>query len=379
MGRDGVEKPIPVVLVTGFLGSGKTTLLQRILNLPQLANTAVIVNEFGEVGIDHHLVRQVAENVVLLPNGCLCCKVRDDLGVTMRELHAASQSETAVPLERLLIETTGLADPVPIVHTLMTDPVVDRAFSLRTIIAVVDAINGEHNLSTHQESARQVAIADRLVITKTDIADGKTVAALIPRLRQINPAAMIDEAQSPAFDPSTVFADQNHDLQGNPSDVRSWIKEGAYRGGQGGGHRHARHAENIGATCVVFDKPLEWTAFTVWLTMLLHSQGKDLLRIKGLLNIEGQSGPVVFQGVQHAISPPVHMPNWPDGDRRSRLVFIAQGVEPEKLRQSLLIFDRAAKFSRNHMPLKNKTIPTGVGTEVEGRPFRRVGGLSWMK
>ena len=373
MSGNKVEQPIPVVLVTGFLGSGKTTLLQRILNLPRLANTAVIINELGEVGIDHHLVRQVTENVVLLPNGCLCCKVRDDLGVTMRELHAASRSAAAVPLERLIVETSGLADPVPIVHTLMTDPVVDEAFVLRTIVTVVDAVSGEHNLSAYPESARQVAIADRLVVTKTDIADHDTTARLVPRLRQVNPAAAIDNAQSPAFDPSGIFSDQNRHLAGRPSELRSWIKEEAY-----GHHHRADHAENIVATCVVFDKALDWTAFTVWLTMLLHSRGTDLLRIKGLLNIEGQAGPVVFQGVQHVVSPPVHMPAWPDEDRRSRLVFITQGIDPEILKQSLALFDRAAHISRNHVALHLRPVPMGVGTEVEGRPFRRVGGLSWM-
>lgn len=377
MSGNKTEQPIPVVLVTGFLGSGKTTLLQRILSLPRLANTAVIINELGEVGIDHHLVRQVTENVVLLPNGCLCCKVRDDLGVTMRELHAASRS-AAVPLERLIVETTGLADPVPIVHTLMTDPVVDEAFVLRTIVTVVDAVSGEHNLSAYPESARQVAIADRLVMTKTDIADDDAAAALVPRLRQINPAAVIDDAQSLGFDPSGLFSDQNRHLAGKPSELRSWIKEEAYGRGHGGHHHHADHAENIVATCVVFDKALDWTAFTVWLTMLLHSRGVDLLRIKGLLNIEGQAGPVVFQGVQHVVSPPVHMPAWPDEDRRSRLVFITRGIDPEILRQSLSLFDRAAHISRNHVALHPRPVPMGIGTEVEGRPFRRAGGLSWM-
>jgi G3E family GTPase len=380
IGGGNAERPVPVVLVTGFLGSGKTTLLQRILNLPQLANTAVIINELGEVGIDHHLVRQVTENVVLLPNGCLCCKVRDDLGVTMRELHSASQAGNAHRLERLIIETTGLADPVPIVHTLMTDPVVDKAFRLQAVVTVVDAINGEHNLSVYDESVRQVAIADRLIVTKTDIADKQATARLVSRLHQLNPAAAISEAQSSACDVLDFFSGQDVHLEDEPARLRSWINEAAYDSRHAGHHHHGEgHSDNIVATCVVFDVALDWTAFTVWLTMLLHSHGGDLLRIKGLLNIEGQPGPVVFQGVQHVVSPPVHIQAWPDQDDRSRLVFITRAIDPELLKQSLSAFDGAARISSERISLKARPIPMGVGTEVEGRPFRRVSGLSWMK
>ena len=373
------ENPVPVILLTGFLGSGKTTLLQRILNRPQLPNTAVIINEFGEVGIDHHLVRQVAENVVLLPNGCLCCKVRDDLGVTMRELYRASRSGDEEPLQRLIIETTGLADPVPIVHTLMTDPVVDEAFELQSIVTVVDAVNGERNLSAHDESVKQVAVADRLIVTKTDITDGEGVSALISHLRRINPAAAIEIGQAPSFDPGSLFSGKDRLLADDPFRLASWINENAYAGAKDGHHHHHDDAEDIVATCVVIDGTLDWTAFTIWLTMLLHSRGSDVLRIKGLLNIQGQPGPVVFQGVQHVVSPPLHMLAWPDEDRRSRLVFIMRGINSEILKQSLATFDRAVHISGEHMPVSPKPTAMSVGTEVEGRPFRRVGGLSWMK
>jgi G3E family GTPase len=372
-------EPVPVILVTGFLGSGKTTLLQRVLNLPQLGHTAVIINEFGEIGIDHHLVRQVTENVVLLPNGCLCCKVRDDLGVAMRELYHASQYGTSRTLERLIIETTGLADPVPIVHTLMTDPVVDQAYRLQAIVTVVDAITGERNLASSEESVRQVAIADRLIITKSDIANGSPTA-LAARLARLNPSAPIEDSQSPAFDLFGVFSDRSGDFAREHTRLRSWINEAAYPAAHG--HHHHKggaHGNDVIAACITFEEAIDWTAFTVWLTMLLHSHGANLLRIKGLLNIEGQPGPVIFQGVQHIVSPPVHLRDWPDEDRRSRLVFITRCIDPKGLKESLLAFLQAARVSGECKSLVSRAVPMGIGTEIEGRPFRRASGLSWMK
>jgi G3E family GTPase len=261
----------------------------------------------------------------------------------------------------------------------MTDPVVDQVFRLQTIVTVVDAIHGEHNLETYEASVRQVAIADRLVISKSDIAEGTD--ALAAHLGRLNPSAPIDDVHAPTVDFLSLFSGPSNDATREPLKLVPWINEAAYRA-RHVGHLHHRSRIDGGeviATCITFEKPLDWTAFTIWLTMLLHGQGKNLLRIKGLLNVEGQSGPVVFQGVQHIVSPPVHVQEWPDEDRRSRLVFITWGLEPEMLKQSLSAFDHAGRISGDDQVVSSKRVPMSLGTEVEGRPYRRVTGLSWMK
>lgn len=384
MTENSKGQPIPVVVVTGFLGSGKTTLLQRLLKLPQLGNTAVLMNELGEIGIDHHLVRQVSEDIVLLANGCLCCTVRNDLGVAMRGLLEQSAKGTFAAFERVVIETTGLADPVPIVHTLMTDPVVDKAFRLRSIVATVDAVNGERHLATHPESLKQVAVADRLIITKTDIADRCGLKALEARLRRLNPGAAIDEARSSRFDPELLVAGGDYEVAKKPAELRAWLNAEAYHASNGNhGHEHSnikRHEGGIMATCMAFDETIDWTAFTIWLTMLLHSRGADVLRVKGLLNVQGHSGPVVIQGVQHIVSPPVHLASWPDSDRRSRLVFITRDIGCEALRGSLSVFNDAARtLASREQHGDYKPVRAGIGAQIGGRPYRRAGGLSWTK
>lgn len=370
--------PIPVIVVTGFLGSGKTTLLQRLLRQKRLVPTAVVINELGEIGIDHHIVRQISENVVLLPNGCLCCKVRDDLGVTLRELLQQNLDRSVPPLERVIIETTGLADPVPIIHTLNTEPIVDEAFRLQSIVTTIDAVNAHTNLSQYPESLKQAGIADRLIITKTDIADFQQVASLHVRLRQINPAAAIEDAQSEKFDLDSLAESATWDIS-QATDLQRWLNEEAYDN-QDNDHQGKtyRHDDNITATCIAFDETIDWTAFTIWLTMLLYSRGNDVLRIKGLLNIKGEKGPVLIQGVQHIVSPPVHLENWPDSDCRSRLVFIARGIGGKELKTSLSTFNGVAK-TLSLADREGVQVQFGTGTAIGGRPYRRAAALRWSK
>jgi G3E family GTPase len=372
------SQPIPVIVVTGFLGSGKTTLLQRLLRQKRLIHTAVVINELGEIGIDHHIVRQISENVVLLPNGCLCCKVRDDLGVTLRELLQQSLDRSVHPLKRVIIETTGLADPVPIIHTLNTEPIVDEAFRLQSIVTTLDAVNAHTNLCQYPESLKQAGIADRLIITKTDIADLQQVASLHVRLRQINPAATIEDSQSEQFDLDSLAESATWDIS-RATDLRRWLNEEAYDNHdsdhQGKAHRHD---DNITATCIAFDEVIDWTAFTIWLTMLLYSRGNDVLRIKGLINVKGQKGPVLIQGVQHIVSPPVHLENWPDSDRRSRLVFIARGIGDKELKTSLSTFNEVAK-ALSLGDREGMQVQFGAGTAIGGRPYRRAAALRWLK
>ncbi|MGD9536334.1 MAG: GTP-binding protein [Alphaproteobacteria bacterium] len=374
---------IPVIVITGFLGSGKTTLLQRLLSSPDLADTAVLINEFGEVGLDHHLIRKTDETTVMLASGCVCCTIRDDLGVAMRDLLARRAAGEIPPFRRLIMETTGLADPIPILYTLMTEPAVDKAFRLRSVIATVDAVNGKAHLARQPESVKQAAIADRIVITKTDLVDRRTTDALTARLRRLNPSAVILTAPSPPLCVDTLLSGDAFAFEGRAADVRAWLNDGAYR--DLAEHPHAsaeaaRHDERIAACCLRFDEAVDWTAFSVWLTLLLHRHGADVLRIKGLVSVAGFSGPVVIHGVQHVIHPPVHLDAWPDEDRGSRIVFITRGIPRDVLAASLSAFDHASRrLEAEAGEEAAEAVPLGAGTEVGGRPYRRRGGPAWLR
>ncbi len=314
----------PVVLVTGFLGSGKTTLISRLLEHPGLGETAVIVNELGEIGIDHHLLRRVDERTVLLANGCVCCVLRGDLADELRDLLDRRDAKEVPPFTRVVVETTGVADPVPIVMTLLSDPVVRNHYELESVVATVDGVHG----LTGPESVKQVAVADRLVLTKADIAEPGTRAELEAQLARLNPAAQVRAAAFGEVAPDWLF-------DGAVRDPR----ELALRLERDDGHR--AHAHDV-RSYVLFLDEVDWTAFGLWLTMLLHARGQDILRVKGLLNVGG-AGPVLVNCVQHAVHPPLHLDAWPDEDERSRLVFIGRGFTAQGLEASLRAFDRAAR------------------------------------
>jgi G3E family GTPase len=322
----------PVTLITGFLGSGKTTLLQRLLREPEFSDTAVLINEFGEIALDHHLLDRIDETMVVLKSGCLCCTIRGELSDAIKNLHTKREIGLVPPFCRLVIESTGLADPFPILSTVQADPVLRHHFSFDTIITTVDAVNGLHQLAAYPESVKQVAAADHLVLTKTDLAARETVSFLRQRLRRLNPAATLldstdHEVDAGALISSDVFAaarwfpaDPPPDRHSHPDGDRS------------------HHDNDIRAVALSFDEPIDWAAFGIWLTMLLHRHGNEVLRVKGILNVTGADTPVALHGVQHLIHPPKHLSAWPYADRRSRLVFIVKGLAPAAIEQSLRRF-----------------------------------------
>lgn len=310
----------PVTIVTGFLGSGKTTLLQRLLGEPGMKNTAVLVNEFGDVGLDHHLLRRVDERTVLLGGGCVCCATRRDLVDALIGLSSMSEKGEIPALDRIVVETTGLADPAPILYTIFTDAVLQHHFEVDLVVTTVDAVNGDLHLDRNPESVKQVAAADRVVVTKTDIAERDAAELLISRLRSINPSAGIVRAAFGEVDAGELL--------------------GVEGGRRSDGELPATGSHGAGGTQTIsltFDGPVDWTAFGIWLSMLLHARGEDVLRVKGLLDV-GERGPVVLNGVQHIIHPPRHLDEWPDEDHSSRVIFITRGIKRDEILSSLSAF-----------------------------------------
>ncbi len=312
----------PVVLVTGFLGSGKTTLISHLLRQPELGETAVIVNELGEVGIDHHLLRRVDERTVLLANGCVCCTLRDDLATELRDLLDRRDAGEIPAFRRVVVETTGVADPTPIVNTLLSDPLVPHHYELETLIATVD---GQHGLNG-EEAVKQVAAADTLVVTKPDLGAPEALGALERELAALNPLASTLRVENGDVALEILLA-RRHDAH-----ALDGVERSADVHGDG----------DVTAVVLELDRELDWTAFGIWLTMLLHARGTEVLRVKGLLDVGGP-GPLLVNCVQHAVHPPVHLDAWPDDDRRSRLVVIGRGLDRELLERSLRAFDRAAR------------------------------------
>lgn len=343
------DAPLPVSVLTGFLGSGKTTVLRHLLEQPDMANTAVIVNEFGEIGLDHMLVENAKEDTILLNSGCLCCTVRGDLVETMRRLFKQRVRREIPPFDRLVVETTGLADPAPILQTLMNDPFLVERFRLDGVIATVDAANGGDTLDKHFESVKQAAVADRLLLTKTDVADPDSTEALKTRLKDLNPAAPVLPVSQGEVEAAALFNAGLYDPSTKTLDVQRWLKSEAYEDAHSHGHGHHhddghhhhdvnRHDASIRAFCVTHEAPLNWDRLNSWVEMLIMLYGGNLLRIKGILNIEDCEGPVVIHGVQHMFHPPMQLENWPDGDRRSRLVFITRDLEKEMFEHTLEAF-----------------------------------------
>jgi G3E family GTPase len=328
----------PVNLVTGCLGSGKTTLLQRLLADPALADTAVLINEFGEVGLDHHLLERIDDTMVLLQSGCLCCTIRGELSAAMRELYARRERGEVPAFRRLVVESTGLADPFPILSTVQADAVLRHHFRLGNVITAVDAVNGLLQLSRQPESTKQVAVADRLVLTKTDIAEPEAADVLVRRLRKLNPSAPLWRAADEPMDAAGLLAHDLFATAGRSESARRWFAaELAVQAHHEPVDRN-RHDDTIYAFALALDGQIDWTRFGLWLTMLLNRHGERLLRVKGILNVTGSPTPVAIHGVQHLVHPPVHMAAWPDQDRCSRLVFIADGLDRVLIERSLRAF-----------------------------------------
>jgi len=336
--------PLPLTILTGFLGSGKTTLLNRLLKDSALQDTVVIINEFGEIGLDHLLVETVDEGMVLLSAGCLCCTVRGDLIATLEDLLRKRDNDRIMPFRRVIIETTGLADPAPILHAVLYHPYLSMRYAVEGVVTVVDAVNGPATLDAHREAVKQAAVAERIVISKTDLlSDNAALSALRGRLHQLNPGAVLLPADAPA---KAIIAGGLFDLEGKIADVAEWLKteaveeaerqshghqHGHHHHGHDHGHHHHdvnRHDERIRAFCLTSDQPIRQGTLDMFLDLLRSSQGTKLLRVKGLVALaEDPEHPVVIHGVQHVIHVPAVLPRWPSEDRRSRIVFIVDDLE----------------------------------------------------
>ena len=331
--RDRSAERLPVTVLTGFLGSGKTTLLGRLLAHPDLANTAVIINEFGEIGLDHLLIERVEGEMVVMKSGCVCCALRSDLEATLRDLHWRRREGEIPAFERVMVETTGLADPAPIAQTLLNNPLVAGLFRLEAVATTVDALHGAAQLDRHRESVRQAAIADRLVLTKTDLADAATVQAIEERLRRLNPRAPVHRVVQGEIAPDRLF-------DGGWRAPASWLgaAEEDHAHGHDHGHQHEHdhaggHAhDGIVSLSLTAERPLDWERVHRWMAELRGHHGDKLLRVKGILDIAGEDGPVVVHGVHHVFHSPIRLAAWPDADRRSRLVFIVEDLDPALLR-----------------------------------------------
>jgi G3E family GTPase len=330
LGED--EGPTPATLITGFLGSGKTTLLNGLLAHPAMGDTAVIVNEFGEVGLDHLLIETAFEDAVLLKSGCICCTVRGDLVDTLESLYERRSRGAVAPFRRVAIETTGLADPAPILHLLMSDPAVARHHRLAGVITTVDAVNGAAALDGYYEAAKQVALADRLVLTKTDIAAPGATAAMTRRLRTLNAAALIVPVIAGRAEPEALFA--RAAARSTATEIEQWLGAHDHLPGDAP-HDHEQHRHHGIETCsLIHDAPVPWPALKAWLEALTSLRGADLLRMKGIVNVAGRAGPVVIHGVQHIFHPPRELARWPDQDRRTRIVFIMRNIGRAQLEAS---------------------------------------------
>jgi G3E family GTPase len=390
---------IPVTLLTGFLGSGKTTLLAAVLRDPRFSDTAVIINEFGEVGLDHVLVEASREDLVRMTSGCLCCTIRGDIRQTLVSLHAGLEAGRLPTFTRVIIETTGLADPAPVLHTLIADPWVSAGFTLSGVVTTVDAVNAEATLVRHRECVKQVAVADRLVLTKTDLAKDpasrRDLDRLIAATRRLNPGAAVLDRAGDGFDLRRLFDTALYDPTAKTIDVQHWLNEEAFaaagRPGQpgthddeahghglGGDHEHDhehghddhghgdhgdehghgdddphaarhdvnRHGADIHAFCIVRDQPVPALAFMLALELLVAHRGEDLLRVKGIVQVaERPEQPCIIHGVQHVFHEPVWLARWPTDDRRTRIVFITRGLPRDRIEPLIAAFSGAATAS----------------------------------
>jgi G3E family GTPase len=316
--------PIPVSVLTGFLGSGKTSMLRHLLRQPEFSRTAVIINEFGEVGIDHELIEASEDSFIELQTGCLCCKIRSDLAQTLADLLRRRDAGSCAPFDRIVIETSGLADPAPILQTLMTDTIIAGRLALGGVVTTVDAVNGTGTLARETISQKQIAVADRIVLTKLDLA-GPAKPALLRRLADFNAGAPVLTADHGRIDPRLVFNAGLYDPQTKSTDVSAWLAEESH------GHAHARlesdiHAE-IRSYAIVREDPIRAVALTLFLEALAEHCGDDILRLKGIVNIlESPDRPAVIHGVQHVFHAPAWLDRWPSDDRSSRIVFITRRV-----------------------------------------------------
>ncbi|WP_019416136.1 GTP-binding protein [Paenisporosarcina sp. TG20] len=315
----------PITIITGCLGSGKTTLLRKLLKKPELQhNTAVIVNEFGKIGLDHHLLKKTDEKTVLLNGGCICCNNREDLENELKSFLSMDHNKDA-SINRIIIETTGMADPSPILFTILTNPLLQHHYYIESVVATVDTKNGLLHLKNNPELVKQVIVADKIILTKTDISTLEEKEELMRQLHRINPSCEVHEAIHGDIGIDILKVDHQSlsisKIEAEPLKIENTN----------------HYDSNIKSISFTFNSPLDWTAFGLWLSALLHANGEDVLRVKGLLDV-GEDGPIVLNGVQHIIHPPEHLDTWPDNVKHSHLVFILRSIEPMDIEKSLKSF-----------------------------------------
>lgn len=340
--------PIPVAVLTGFLGAGKTSLLNTLLKDPLLANACVIINEFGDVGIDHLLVEHSGENIVELSSGCLCCTIRGDLIDTLNDLLSRRDDGSLKAFDRVVIETTGLADPAPVLHVLMADPQLLARFRLEGVITVVDGVNGMATLDAHPEAVKQVAVADRIVLAKLDLLEGKEgedmLFAIIARLRKLAPSARMLTTHRGEATAERLFTMGLFDPAKKVPDVQAWLSLEAVEKAERASHSHqhhgtgnhhhdvSRHDEHVRSFAFTDDQPISPQALELFLELLTSYHGPNLLRMKGIIKLaDNPDSPVVIHGVQHVLHPPVRLHSWPDGKAVTRLVFIVKDIEKKEI------------------------------------------------
>ncbi|WP_189436367.1 CobW family GTP-binding protein [Pseudovibrio japonicus] len=325
-------------VITGFLGAGKTTLLNRILKEPVLEHTAVIINEFGEIGLDHLLVDTIDDGIIELSSGCLCCTIRGDLINTLEDILRRIDNGRMKKIDRVIIETTGLADPAPVLHTVMLHPYLVMRYRLDGVVTLVDAVNGLDTIHSHEEAVKQIAVADRIVLTKTDLQEPSD--DLMAELKHLNPGASVLNAQDGSATAAALINCGLYDPDSKIPDVQKWLREEAYKDeqashdhhhGEGHGHDHHhdpnRHGKDVRAFTLETDRAIPEAALEMFLDLLRSSHGPKLLRVKGIIKtVEQPDQPLVIHGVQHVFHPPARLAQWPDADHRTRLVFITKGL-----------------------------------------------------
>ena len=335
---------ISITILTGFLGSGKTTILSSLIKHKLMANAAIIINEFGEIGLDHDLIETTDENVIELQNGCICCTIQGDLKSTLLNLLKKMEKREISPFNHVIIETTGLADPVPIIHTLMTSLDLQRIYSIDGVITVIDSINGESTYNVHEEAVKQTAFADRIVLSKTDIADEARVNSLTKRIRTINPKVTIIKSNMNSVPVAKLLGLNDYNPQNKDWNVREWLEIEKNKSSKHLHHHHDhdvnRHGDDIETFAMVTSQPVSMTSVNFFLELLMSQMGENILRIKGILNIKGQECPAVIHGVQHIFHPLEWLEKWPSQNKQSRLVFITKNINKDTIDNLFKIIGR---------------------------------------